>query len=202
MSLLKPVRIFLYISLHLCLTWRRCMSYGRAERGPLSRGGGLTHNNRAQLTMKSFHSEIYGSCRIDFQWKIKTPPCPTEKRINIKEFIGNLLWKEKYTDLSKICEITPSLYARSSVACKEKDFSQNFVFYASTFIHTYWVWTQRIWKTKPVYMCIMTQINKIIIFVKLLKNKSRRHSQSKSQLSHLLQKHKIASLFWKLRSFQ
>lgn len=57
-----------------------CMSYGRAERGPLSRGGGLTHNNRAKLIMKSFHSEIYGSCCTDFQWKIKTPPCPTEKK--------------------------------------------------------------------------------------------------------------------------
>lgn len=35
-----------------------------------------------QSGMKSFSRETYRSRRIDFQWKTKTPPCPTEKTKN------------------------------------------------------------------------------------------------------------------------
>lgn len=78
-----------------------------------------------------------------------------------------------------------------------QDFSQNFVFLCIHF-HTHILSLNTdnlVQEKKIVYMCIMMQRNKKINFVKLLKNKSLRHSQSKSQLSHLLQKHKIASLF-------
>lgn len=100
------------------------------------------------------------------------------------------------------CEIPPSRYALSWIACKEKDFSQNLGFLC-IYLHTH-IWSQSRESGSAKKVNVYIKIPRTFYFcflVKLLKIKSLMPFQSKSQLSHLPQKHQIASLFWKLRSF-
>lgn len=82
--------------------------------------GGMTHNSQAHWGWnRSLMKLTVLLVRISSGKQRLLPAQQKRQRMNKKQLIGCLLWKEKYTDLSKIhlYEITPSLYALSCMAC-------------------------------------------------------------------------------------
>lgn len=79
--------------------------------------------------MKSFPGEIYCSHNINFQWKTKTPPCPTEKTKNKQNAVYWLvaLKRKMYRSEQNIFVKQLQVYMHCHV-WHAKDFSQNFLF--------------------------------------------------------------------------